>query len=116
MISNDLLSEVSDLIKNSHETVKQKLVSVLVEREINERVDLLVSAINKLKDIKKELDKIKPDIETFDAITFTKLPTQFSKSKWEEKKKMTERKEKLEKVIDSALDGEFEKLREVMKE
>jgi hypothetical protein len=113
--SVDVLGEVSDLLKNSSEKVKERLVSTLVEREIASRVDLLDKALVKLKEAKKELDKIKPDIETFDE-QGNKQAGQFSKAKWEEKKKATENKEKLEKAVEAALSGEsFDKLRDLMK-
>jgi len=71
-----------------------------------------------LKSAKKELDKLRPDIEAF-AEDGTKLPGTFSKAKWEERKKAQEAFDKLSKAVEAAFAGEspdaFSKLGELVK-
>lgn len=111
----DLLSQVSDAVKDSSELVRKRLVDALVDRELTSRVDLLDKALTKLKDAKKEVDKLRPDVETFDE-TGAKVTSHYSKAKLEERKKAVEAKEKLEKAVEQALSGEsFDKLKELMK-
>lgn len=111
----DILAEVASTLKSSSETVKKRLVDTLVEREVVNRVDMLDKALVRLKDAKKEFDKIKPDVDSFDA-DGKLVSSLYSKAKADERKKAGELKEKLEKAIDQALSGEsFDKLRELVK-
>lgn len=110
----DVLNEVTLMVKKSSETVRSRLISSLVEREIVNRVDLLDKSLLKLREAKKELDKVKADVETFDE-TGNKVSSSYSKTKYEERKKAQESKDKLEKAIEQALEGEgFDKLKELV--
>ncbi len=117
-VAQTVLVEVADVLKASTPTVRSRLVSSLVEREVTRRVDLLDKGLNKLKSAKKELDKIKPDVETFSEAG-EKLASTFSKAKFEERKKALEAFEKLSKAVEAAFAGEsgdcFNKLEELVK-
>ena len=68
----NVLNEVSDLLKTSAETVKQRLVSSLVEREIVSRVDLLDKGLKeKVTDKGKDTDiyvkRIEEEMEVISA-------------------------------------------------
>lgn len=109
MSQSDLLSEVSDVLKNSSATVRDKLKSVLVERELNKRVDTLDKSFVKLKEAKKALDKIKP-ADMFDN-EGKKVQGYFTKQQAEEFQKAKGLVSKLEAALEQALSGEsFDKL------
>lgn len=115
MSANDLLSAVSEAVKGSTQQVKDRLRDLLIEREISNRVELLDKALVKLKEAKKELDKIRPDMESYDE-DGKKVSSTYSKAKLDERKKATELKDKIEKALEQALEGEsFDKLRELVK-
>jgi hypothetical protein len=107
-----VLAEVADRIKNGKDDVRARLVNVLVERELTSRVDLLDKALAKHGELTKAMKKIKPDVETFDA-TGAKLE-QFSKAKFEEKKKAEDQVTKLEAALELAFNGDFGKLKELV--
>lgn len=110
----DILTEVAATLKNSSDAVKTRLVSTLVEREVLNRVDVLDKALVKLKDVKKDLEKVKPDQETFD-VDGKLISSGYSKVKADERKKAIDLKDRLEKAIELALSGDgFDKLRELM--
>jgi tripartite-type tricarboxylate transporter receptor subunit TctC len=115
MKSTDVLEAVKTKINTSSDTVQARVIELLAEREIASRVDTVDQALTKLVAFKKEQEKIKPDVSTFnEGGTETKV---YSKAKFEEKKKLDEKIAKLEAALDKALElaGEFGKLVEVMK-
>lgn len=116
-ITNDVLTSVSDKIKAAAPIVKDRLKNLLVERELENRVDTLDKALLKAKDLKKEFDKIRPDTVAFDA-TGLKLES-YSKDVWEKRKKASDAMENLNKAIETALLAEvpdaFAKLRDLLK-
>lgn len=115
---SEVLSEVSEALKGSPDTVRCRLKSALVERELAKRVELLDKALSKLGEQRKDILKMKPDVETFSE-DGVKLPGTFSKAKFEEKKKAAEAMDKLQKAVEAALLGEspdaFAKLGELIK-
>ena len=117
-VAQTVLAEVADALKTSPTAVRSRLVTSLVEREVSRRVDLLDKGLTKLKAAKKELDKVKPDVETFSEAG-EKLASTFSKAKFEERKKALEAYEKLSKSVEAAFAGEagdcFNKLEELVK-
>lgn len=107
--TTSVLAEVASILKNSAPTVKDRLVAALTERELVKRVDLLDKALVKLRDFKKEVDKIKPQ-DQFD-LDGNKVATFLSKQQHEDLKKAKEKVQKLEKAFEKALAGEeFDKL------
>lgn len=104
-----VLVEVADALRNSSQTVRSRLVTALTERELVKRVDLLDKGLAKLKEVKKEVDKIRP-ADMFDA-EGNKVPGHFTKQQHEELKKAKEKFAKLEKAVEKAFAGEeFDKL------
>jgi hypothetical protein len=104
-----VLAEVADALKGSNEAVKGRLKSALVEREVLKRVDLLDRGLAKLRDLKSEVNKIRP------PVTFTadggKVEGTFSKADFETLKKAKEKVSKLEAALEKAFQGqEFDKL------
>lgn len=108
-IHQTVLAEVADALKGSNETVRARLKSALVEREVLKRVDLLDKGLLKLREAKNDLNKIRPPV-SFQA-DGTKVEGTFSKADFESLKKAREKVAKLEAALEKALVGqEFDKL------
>lgn len=104
-----VLAEVADALKNSTEVVRSRLKTALVEREVGKRVDLLDKGLAKLRDLKSEVNKIRPPV-SFQA-DGTKVEGTFSKADFESLKKAREKVSKLEAALEKAFAGqEFDKL------
>lgn len=107
--ASDVLAEVAGALKASTGLVKSRLVTALTERVLVQRVDLLDKGLAKLKEMKKEMDKIRP-ADMFDQAG-NKVPGYFTKAQNEELKKAKEKFNKLEKAVEKAFAGEeFDKL------
>lgn len=86
----------------------------MVEREINERVELLDRALVKLRDSKKELDKLRPDVKSYGA-TGEVAHELYSEEMMKKRKAATEQLSKLENAVEKALTGEdWNKLKEII--
>lgn len=104
-----LQEEVADVLKNGAQHVKGKLRDLLVEREVSKRVELLDKGMNKLREARRELDKIRPPT-VFNGAG-EKMEGTFSKDEWQKKQQAKEKVEKLEKTLESAFAGQdFDKL------
>jgi hypothetical protein len=84
-----------------------------VEREINSRVEKTIQAIDMLDDLEKQLRKLKPDQEQWDADG--KLVSAFySKAKLEERKKITDKSDRIEAaLLDVFEKADFEKFKKL---
>jgi multidrug resistance efflux pump len=86
-------------------TVTGKVVDLLVEKEVNRRVELITQGLSKLNEFDRETRKLsKPDVEAFNA-DLTPAAPQFTKARVEEIKKHGEKVEKLTKALDKAIDS-----------
>ncbi|HVI40873.1 MAG TPA: hypothetical protein VM577_09450 [Anaerovoracaceae bacterium] len=113
--TGDLLSQVAEVVKGSTDAVQNRVKDTLVERELASRTDLLLKGLEKIREAKKELDKIRPDVESYDE-NGAKVHAHYTKAKLDERKKANELKDKLEKAWEQAFNGEsFDKLRELVK-
>lgn len=86
------------------------MVDTLVNKEVDERVALLIKALDTRETMKRDLKKIKPDQQAF-AADGTMVET-YSKAKWEESQKATQALARLEDAITQAISGDFKKLKE----
>ena len=104
-----VLVEVADALKASPAQVRSRVVSALVERELVKRVEMLDKGLAKLRDVKRDLDKIRPPVSyTADG---QKVEGTFSKADFENLKKARERVTRLESALEKAFAGqEFDKL------
>ena len=111
-----ILELVKTKIAESTPIVKQRLTGMLVDREVDRRVEMLDKALAKLSELRRSEAKCKPDNVTV-SDDGTKQQN-FSTAKYEERKKLREKTVKLEKAIDAALEGEskdaFQKLKEAL--
>lgn len=107
---SDVLAEVAGALKGANQSVKSRLVAALTERVLVQRVDMLDKGLAKLKELKKELDKIRAP-EMVDITTGAKVPGLLTKAQFQELTKAREKVSKLEKALEKAFNGEeFDKL------
>lgn len=107
----DFLSSVKEKVSASTTDVLDRAKTALVEKELVERKDAFLAALNKLQELQREGKKIKPDDERFDA-DGKLVSAAYSKAKVEELKKHKEQVAKVEKAIAKAFEGDFSKLKE----
>lgn len=107
--TSSVLAEVASVLGTSSPDVRKRLVSVLTERELSKRVDLLDKGLAKVREFKREVDKIRPPVSfTADG---TKVEGTFSKADFENLKKSKDKLAKLEAALEKAFAGqEFDKL------
>lgn len=104
---NSVQVKVAETIANIAPKVEDKVVDALVDRELKRRSDALVSAMDKLDKMEKELSKIKADQISFDEDGKVVSQT-FSKAKKEEKDKLSQKVQKATNAINKALEkGDF---------
>lgn len=100
---NSVQVKVAETIANISPKVEDKVVDVLVDREVKRRSDALVSALDKLDKMEKELLKIKADQISFDEDGKVVSQT-YSKAKKEEKDKLSQKITKAVNAINKALE------------
>lgn len=105
---------VKERVNNSTEKVKERVVEALTERELKSRESLIISALDKLSEMDRDLRKLKPDTKVVGPDGET-LQEGFTPAKYEELKKAKEQKEKLEAALEKAFAGDFQKLKEILK-
>jgi hypothetical protein len=112
----DFLKGIKVEVEHGTERVMDMARDVLVQKELGERRDAFLAAIAKLQDLRRDGHKIKPDVGImFDAEGKPAGTPGFSKEKAEELKKNREAIEKVERVIEKAIGGDFSKLKEIGK-
>ncbi len=107
--TSTVLAEVAERLQSSNESVRTRLRDALVEREVSKRVELLDKGLAKLRELKREVDKIRPPVSfTADG---QKVEGNFDKATFETLKKAREKVTKLETALEKAFQGqEFDKL------
>lgn len=100
-ISQRVASEVASVA--STPAILDSVVKSLVSQEINRRSDALLKVINQAFSLKKELYKVKPDILSYN-VDGTVAQAAWSKPKLEEKKKLEEKLDKLDRAIAKAVE------------
>jgi hypothetical protein len=99
--------QVAERIKGISPQVEETVVNLLVDKEVNRRVELITQGLTRLEEFDRESRKLsKPDVETFDG-DGNVASSGFSKDRTEARKKLTERTEKMTKAIDKALGGDI---------
>lgn len=101
-----LTEKVTSAIKDSSKTVQNKVIDVLVEREIEKRSSALVKGIDQLSKLKVEINKIRPDVINYDADGKAIGEGSFSKPTVDKLKQTKEKFNKLERAIQKALGSE----------
>ena len=96
--------------------VRDKVINILVETEVEKRTTAVVNVVRKLDEAVVALRKVnKPDIETFNA-DGSVASAQFSKTRLDDIKKAKEVVEKLEAALENAFEkSDFTKVFELGK-
>lgn len=103
-MSKSINEAVASKLENISPVVAEQVVNLLVEKEVNRRVELITQGLAKLNEYDREARKLsKPNVETFNA-DLTPAAPQFSKERVEEITKHREKTEKLSKALDKAID------------
>lgn len=114
MNSIEIRDEIKSQIGGSTETVVKKVIDSLVSKEVDRRAELIISALEKKIQLQNDFDKIKPDQESYDEAGVVKS-TSWSKEKIGEKNKAKKALEDFSAALDNALNGDFEKLGQKLK-
>lgn len=114
-MSTTVTKEVASRISQISPAVNEKVIQHLVDKEIDKRVDKIVSNLDTLTQLEKDLKKIRPDVGgSFDENGNETKPTQYSKAVYEQRKSLVEKIDKLKKALDLAIDkGDMSKLNEL---
>src|SRR5271157_5170393 len=98
----NLKEAVHDKIKELNPTIAELVITKLEEETIQKRVMLVWSVMTELDNLDKELRKFKPDVKTVseDGVE----SGVYSKDTYEKKKKVSERAEKLKRILETALE------------
>jgi hypothetical protein len=94
---------VAEKLATSGETVKGRVVDLMVEETLKKRVGQVMSAMTERDNLEKDLRKLKPDVLHYDE-SGAPAATLYSKVAIEQRKKVTDRIAKVEKAIAKALD------------
>lgn len=113
-MSNDKVREevASILANNGKDRVRAAIVQKLADEEVAKRTELVLTAMNALSRLRADLKKFKPDQKGFD-VDGKLISEMYSEAKTQERKKLGEKIEKLEKSINLALENDdYSKLKE----
>lgn len=96
--------DVKGKVEQAHTagTIRSRVVDQLVEEEIGRRADLLAKVFAVREQTARDLDKLRPD-QVFYNDKGEKVNETFSKAKFEERKKATEKLGKIDKALDKAI-------------
>jgi hypothetical protein len=114
-MTKTITEAVATKIAEISPAVNDKVIDALVNRELEKRSEAILNGLDKLSALKKDLQKIRPDVGGyFDEDGNETKPTQYSKAKFEERKKLLEQITKIESALDKAIDkGDMSKLYEL---
>ena len=89
-------------IQELNPTIADLVAAKIAEETIQKRIALIVSALTEIDNKEKSLRKLKPDVKT---VTEDGVETGvYSKTAYEDRKKLKERIEKLKHLIEAALE------------
>jgi hypothetical protein len=111
--AKSLLAEVANRVKGTNDIVQETYITKLVQKEVEQRVDLLDKAMQKRFACLTELNKVnRPDVETFGADGKLASST-YTKERLKAIKDAKEALAKIENAIDKALAGDWSKVKEL---
>jgi hypothetical protein len=99
--------QVAERIKGIAPDVENKVVDLLVDKEVNRRVEIITQGLGKLEELDRESRKLsKPDVETFGE-DGNLSSSGYSKARKEEREKLAQRIDKLTKAVEKAVGGDI---------
>lgn len=110
---SDFWKEVEASLTDAATVARGRLKDLYVEEELQERTSTLKKGFTKVREAKKELQKMKPDQKSRDLQG--KVVEQWSNDAWDKKQKAVEALTKLEKALNAALEGKgYEDLKKLV--
>jgi hypothetical protein len=108
----DIRKDIAARIAEINPQVSESVVSAIVSREVEKRSNAIVQGLDKLRDLERDLKKIKPDQVTYD------VDGKVKDESWSQGqlKSLTEARQKIKKLtdaIDKALGGDIGDLNNV---
>jgi len=97
-----LQQAVAERIAGSGDAVLERVAEHFADETIKKRVDQVKQAMTQLDNLERDLRKIKADQVAYDE-SGKVVHTLYSREKLEERKKLTQRIEKVQRAIDKAL-------------
>lgn len=94
---------VAAKIGGSNPEVQNRVIDAIADKEIARRVDAILRGIDQVDQMTSELRKMKPDVVSYND-DGTVLSSGYSKAKLDERKKLTEKRDKMQGIVDKALD------------
>lgn len=114
-MTTTITSVVAERLAQISPQVNERVIEHLVNVELEKRSNAIVSGLENLRGLQNDLKKIKPDQVSVDE-NGNEVSATYSKSKFEERKKLLEQIAKVEKALDLAIDkGDMSKLYELKK-
>ena len=114
----ELLDSFKGRVATSSTLVRDGVVDTLVNAEVDKRANTVIKTLERIQDINKEMNKIRPEATHVDSKTLEDIPGNLTR---EQGKKLRELKKKLN-ALDIALnkaladtDPDFQKLNELIK-
>lgn len=101
---NSVQIKVADKIVALAPTVEDKIVGILVDREVIKRSNALVIGIDKISTLEKDFNKIKPDQKSYDEEGKLVSET-WSKKALDERNKLQVKINKVTKAVEKALEN-----------
>jgi hypothetical protein len=101
-IKVNLREAVHTKIKELNPAIADLVVERLAQETIEKRVALVCSVMTEMDNLEKTIKRIKPNVKTYNDDGTERA--EYSKDEWENKKKITERFEKLKKLLEAALE------------
>lgn len=108
----DIKQTLNDRLGNASDTLKEKVVQIQFEKELDKRANAVIQGLAKLETLNKDLKKLveKPDVQTFD-VDGKDVQKAFTKSAVDEIKRVREAVGKQEAALSDALErNNFDKL------
>lgn len=102
----EIQTKIAEKISEIAPSLEKEIIEALVNRELSKRSTAIVTALDELSKMEKDLKKVKPDQQGFDGEGKVVSET-YSKAKLEEMNKLKQKIEKFTKAIDKALNGDM---------
>lgn len=114
-MAKTIIEAVAQKLSEISPVVNERVIDALVEREVEKRSKMIMDGLEKLRSLQTDLKKIKPDVgQCFDEDGNETKPTQYSKAKYEERKKVLEQINKIQTALELAVEkGDVTKLNEL---
>ena len=104
-LQNDVKKEINTLDKpGSVTSARQRVIDDLAQQELDRRVSVLATALGKRKELSIQVKKVKPDQVFYDA-EGNKTSESFTKAKADELKKLKNKLEKLDGLINTVIEA-----------